>query len=324
MLCLAAALLAAVPLAWVAPAAAAGTVVLGHGDNRGPGGGADRDEDQADDDDDRHDDVPAGVASAPAAPTAGAPGAAAGASPAAPGPAAVTIAGDAFSPASLSVIAGSPVTWTNRDGDEHTATADGRAFDSGSLAGGKQFTFTFATPGSFAYFCAFHADMRGTVTVAAAGGSAQPAADVATAPSPPTSRATMASPPSATAAGQDASVEMRDYEFSPAKLTVGRGTEVTFRNVGNAPHTATSTSFDSGEISAGQTFAQRFDAPGTFEYRCELHPRMIGAIEVVANASAAPKAGTVDRFPIERTAAGAIVGAPLILVAAAVFMWVRR
>lgn len=314
MLCLAAALLAAVPLAWVAPADAAGTVVLAHGDNSGPGGSGDSDE--GGDDDDGDDDVPAGVAPAPAAPTPG-------------GPAAVTIAGNAFSPASLTVMAGSPVTWTNRDGDSHTVTADGGAFDSRTLATGASFTFTFASPGSFAYFCAFHSGMRGTVTVVAAGAASaasQPPAAAAPAESPPTSQATTTStsaPPGA-ATGQDASVEMRDYEFSPAKLTVGRGTEVSFRNVGKAPHTATSTSFDSGEIVAGQTFTQRFETPGTFEYRCELHPRMIGAIEVVANATAAPKAGTVDRFPIERTAAGAIVGAPLVLVAAAVLMRVRR
>jgi plastocyanin len=78
---------------------------------------------------------------------------------------AVTISGFAFGPASISVAAGSTVTWTNQDGTAHTVTADDGSFDSGSLAPGATFSQTFDTPGTYTYHCAIHSSMTGTVTV---------------------------------------------------------------------------------------------------------------------------------------------------------------
>jgi plastocyanin len=78
----------------------------------------------------------------------------------------VRVAGFAFAPDSLRAQVGQRVTWENQDtGVTHTVTADGGAFDSGELAGGKRFSFVFSTAGSFAYHCAIHRDMRGTVSV---------------------------------------------------------------------------------------------------------------------------------------------------------------
>lgn len=81
----------------------------------------------------------------------------------------------AFSPANLTIAHGTTVTWMNGDALNHTVTnAMGSAdtYDSGFIAGGGSFSHTFASPGTFAYYCGVHgADgnpptgMHGTVTV---------------------------------------------------------------------------------------------------------------------------------------------------------------
>ena len=77
----------------------------------------------------------------------------------------VSIEGFAFNPSSITVPAGTTVTWTNNDSVTHTVTSDSGAFDSGNLAPGKTFTFTFSQPGSFAYHCKIHTSMHATVVV---------------------------------------------------------------------------------------------------------------------------------------------------------------
>jgi plastocyanin len=81
------------------------------------------------------------------------------------GAGAVNIANFAFAPDSRSVRVGDSVKWTNKDGATHTVTADDGAFDSGNLAGGKSFSFTFDEAGTYAYHCNIHRRMTGTVTV---------------------------------------------------------------------------------------------------------------------------------------------------------------
>jgi plastocyanin len=105
---------------------------------------------------------PAGsTAASAAAPSGTAPSQA----PAAGGDASVTIQDFAFGPPSLSVAAGTTVTWTNADGAAHTATADDGSFDSGPLAQGQTFSHTFDTAGTFTYICTIHPTMKGTITV---------------------------------------------------------------------------------------------------------------------------------------------------------------
>jgi len=72
----------------------------------------------------------------------------------------------AFVPATLTVSAGSVVRFVNDDGEAHTVTADDRSFDSSGLDGGNAWTYRFAKPGKYAYFCALHPYMKGTVVVA--------------------------------------------------------------------------------------------------------------------------------------------------------------
>ena len=72
----------------------------------------------------------------------------------------------AYTPDDLTVSAGTTLTWTNTGAVAHTVTADdGQSFDSGSLDPQATFSFTPDAPGAFAYHCAFHPWMTGTVTV---------------------------------------------------------------------------------------------------------------------------------------------------------------
>ena len=81
---------------------------------------------------------------------------------------AVTIADFAFSPPTLTITAGDTVTWTNEDQVVHTATSTTGAFDSGDLAQGASFSFTFTTPGTYTYLCTPHPSMTGQIVVVAA------------------------------------------------------------------------------------------------------------------------------------------------------------
>ena len=100
-----------------------------------------------------------------AAASAAAPSAAAPSEAPAAGGDAVTIANFAFGPASLSVAAGTTVTWTNDDTAAHTATADDGSFDSSSIAPGATFSQAFDTAGTFAYHCSIHPNMTATIEV---------------------------------------------------------------------------------------------------------------------------------------------------------------
>lgn len=77
----------------------------------------------------------------------------------------VAIDGTAFVPATLTVQRGDRITWTNRDPFPHTATAQGRAFDSGSIAAGRTWSWVARTPGTYDYLCTLHPGMTGRVIV---------------------------------------------------------------------------------------------------------------------------------------------------------------
>ena len=77
----------------------------------------------------------------------------------------VDIENFAFSPDVVEVLEGTTVTWTNLDADSHTVTADDGAFDSGLLAQGESFSYTFDTLGTFPYHCTPHPSMTGDAEV---------------------------------------------------------------------------------------------------------------------------------------------------------------
>lgn len=74
-------------------------------------------------------------------------------------------------------------------------------------------------------------------------------------------------------------VQMKNLAFTPATLTVERGTEVVFENLDTAPHTVTSHTpggVDSGTLGTGRSFRLVVDQP--LEYACSIHPSMTGKI----------------------------------------------
>ena len=84
-------------------------------------------------------------------------------------PVIITITGmngaNSYSPVSVTLSAGQSVAWRNADSVEHTATADGGAFDTGTIAPGETSApITLGTAGTFGYHCTFHPTMTGTLT----------------------------------------------------------------------------------------------------------------------------------------------------------------
>jgi len=113
----------------------------------------------------------------------------------------------AFAPATLSVPVGSTVTWRNTGEAPHTVTAEDGSFDSDMIAAGGSWARKFETAGSFAYFCAFHPDMAGTITVttAAAVASSSPTQEPSPTPEPSPSPTPTPIPPAGAAAPPAAS-----------------------------------------------------------------------------------------------------------------------
>jgi plastocyanin len=89
------------------------------------------------------------------------------------GPAAdvtITVVGmngsNSFSPNPVTVRVGQTVSWKNSDSLTHTATADGGAFNTGSISpGGTSAPITMTTAGSYPYRCTPHPTMVGTLVV---------------------------------------------------------------------------------------------------------------------------------------------------------------
>jgi plastocyanin len=86
-------------------------------------------------------------------------------SAAAGGGSTVEINNFAFSPKTLSVPAGTTVTWKFDDSTQHTVTADDNSFTSAPMGEGQTYTHTFDTAGTLTYHCSIHPFMKGTVVV---------------------------------------------------------------------------------------------------------------------------------------------------------------
>lgn len=70
-----------------------------------------------------------------------------------------------FTPATLTVKLGTPLTWTNGDDIPHTVVSDDQTFKSRVLDTDEKFTFTPSKPGTYTYFCSIHPKMIGKVVV---------------------------------------------------------------------------------------------------------------------------------------------------------------
>lgn len=102
----------------------------------------------------------------PATPASGASATPAGGATSAPATGStVTIDNYAYSPTTLTVSAGTTVTWVNNDTVAHTVTADDGSFDSGNIAVGASYTHTFTSAGKISYHCNYHPNMVATIVV---------------------------------------------------------------------------------------------------------------------------------------------------------------
>ena len=77
-------------------------------------------------------------------------------------------------------------------------------------------------------------------------------------------------------------VDIKDFMYSPASLTVAVGTTITWVNRDEEPHTVTSatSTFTSTGLSHEETFARTFERAGTYAYFCALHPQMKATVVV--------------------------------------------
>ncbi len=161
-----------------------------------------------------------------------------------------------FNPQNITIGLNTTVTWRNNDSVPHTVTSlTGApvAFDSGTLNPGQSFTYTFAVPGTYPYYCMIHPFMRGNVT---AGGAVK-----------------------------TASVSIHNFAFQPGDIAVSLGTTVTWTNDDTVAHTVTSLSgapvaFNSGTVNPGGSFSHTFTTPGSYPYYCQIHPFMMGNVTV--------------------------------------------
>jgi plastocyanin len=81
---------------------------------------------------------------------------------------------------------------------------------------------------------------------------------------------------------EQVTVEMRNYEFFSARLTVNAGTEVTWVNRDGVPHNAVAAdgAFDTGNVNGGESVSVVVEQPGTYPYVCSYHPGMEGVLTV--------------------------------------------
>ena len=94
--------------------------------------------------------------------------------------------------------------------------------------------------------------------------------------------------PSASAGGSTAestnAVTISNYAFSPANITVAKGTTVTWTNKDSVGHTVTETDNLKGPASSvlnnGDTYSFTFDTAGTYHYHCSIHHEMVGTVTV--------------------------------------------
>ena len=83
-------------------------------------------------------------------------------------------------------------------------------------------------------------------------------------------------------ASTSAEVNIDNFSFSPATLTVKAGMAVTWTNRDDIPHTvvANDKSFKSKVLDTGEKFTFTPTKPGTYPYFCSIHPKMTGKLVV--------------------------------------------
>ena len=87
---------------------------------------------------------------------------------------------------------------------------------------------------------------------------------------------------SISAGPEAAEVKIDNFSFTPTTLRVKTGTQVTWTNGDDIPHTVVSDdqSFKSKVLDTDQKFTFTASKPGTYPYFCSIHPKMTGKVVV--------------------------------------------
>ncbi len=87
------------------------------------------------------------------------------------------------------------------------------------------------------------------------------------------------------ARAEEAVVNIDNFVFSPAEITIKAGSKLTWTNRDDIPHAVASAAsppvFRSKALDTDDSYAFVFDRPGRFPYFCSLHPHMQGVVVVV-------------------------------------------
>jgi plastocyanin len=174
-----------------------------------------------------------------------------------------------YEPDVAHVAKGHTVEWTNVDSVPHTVTSSvdfGDTFNSNMINAGEKFTLDTnkLAIGEYEYMCVVHPWMIATLIIE------EPKEDTKV------------------VIPQGAGTEqMGQIYYDPELIQVPVGTTVVWENTDNMVHTVTSGNsegmtgtFDSGLISAGDSFKFTFNSPGKEDYFCVVHPWMVGSVEV--------------------------------------------
>lgn len=101
-------------------------------------------------------------------------------------------------------------------------------------------------------------------------------------PSPSPSPAPATGGPSLAITIPSGAATLANRAFSPDELDVSVGDTVTWTNTDSVSHTSTSdrSGWDSGVVAPGGKFSFAFQAAGTYQYHCAIHPGMVGTVVV--------------------------------------------
>lgn len=86
-----------------------------------------------------------------------------------------------------------------------------------------------------------------------------------------------------TAAANAATIDIRNFSFSPITITVAVGSSITWANHDSEPHTIASAdnAFPASPgMDTDDHYTTVFKKPGIYKYFCTIHPSMIGTIVV--------------------------------------------
>lgn len=77
-------------------------------------------------------------------------------------------------------------------------------------------------------------------------------------------------------------IKIDNFSFAPATLVVRKGTEITWTNRDDIPHTVVDDGkgFRSRVLDTDEKFTYTANKPGTYQYYCSIHPKMTGKLVV--------------------------------------------